>query len=458
MKKFFVLALALALTAGAAYANYCARDYVPAATLLVPYAVVDMNAGLTAPDDAGYTTLLSVTNVSSDAQIIHVTVWSAQSTPVIDFDEVLSGYDVWTINFRDLMTGDFTQFDTNFNGFFGSPGKTLRGPSVQPFGPTTNAGFLDELTGPEDTDSLYCANPPYGNHPEYGQGVVGTLAYDQYAIPVQYCPAASPPVFSSPALSWLMTFDENPLIFYVTVDVVKTCNKLFPNAEDYYSDTIQSFDNVLIGEIVYVNTTLNYSEMMPAVHIENYEEGEYYDNNFYSLQFENAYDVDGREPLATAFAFRYYNSGGVSSQLLLWKNTLEVDYDKSLGDFAWACEPYVYYAWDQNELSKGRTSGPSGFEKPEPNMFPFETQSVPLDVNNFTGLMSGSGWMLLIFDPSLDVEGAPVEAWAGLRHLYAGFSAGLEAATMANYWCFDNQYLDLAHGHYLGVNDPGLFF
>ncbi len=53
-----------------------------------------------------------VTNVSSAKQIIHVTVYNAWSRGVVDFDEVLSGYDVWSINWRDVVTGDFQNFDT----------------------------------------------------------------------------------------------------------------------------------------------------------------------------------------------------------------------------------------------------------------------------------------------------------------------------------------------------------
>src|SRR5664280_3155877 len=118
MKKTIMLALAVALLGGAAYANFGARDTVPSATLLVPYIVVDADShGI--PSTIGYTTLTVVTNVSSAKQIIHVSVFNAASQAVIDFDEVLSGYDVWSINWRDLVTGDFENFDTGVNGTVG---------------------------------------------------------------------------------------------------------------------------------------------------------------------------------------------------------------------------------------------------------------------------------------------------------------------------------------------------
>jgi len=111
MKKFIVFALAVTLAGGMAYANYCARDIVPASTILVPYAVVSMTGST--PNPQGYTTLLTITNVSKDAQIIHITVWNAVSRAVLDWDEVLSGYDMWTINFRDMLTGQWGLFDTS---------------------------------------------------------------------------------------------------------------------------------------------------------------------------------------------------------------------------------------------------------------------------------------------------------------------------------------------------------
>ena len=112
MKKALILGLALALVGGAAYANFCARDFVPAATLLVPYGVVALSPLTNQPDPNGYTTILDVINVSNTKQLIHVVLWDPLSVHIVDFDEVLSGYDVWQINFRDLLNGAFNLFDT----------------------------------------------------------------------------------------------------------------------------------------------------------------------------------------------------------------------------------------------------------------------------------------------------------------------------------------------------------
>src|SRR5215813_6409377 len=74
-------------------------DNVPAATLLVPYFEVDLN------NPNGITTLFSINNASATAVLAHVTVWTDQSVPALDFDVYLTGYDVQTINLRDIFVG-----------------------------------------------------------------------------------------------------------------------------------------------------------------------------------------------------------------------------------------------------------------------------------------------------------------------------------------------------------------
>src|SRR5215216_1332535 len=57
----------------------CDISVAPAATLLLPYFEVDID------DPAGETTLFTITNVSNEDQIAHVTLWTDYSFPVIDF-------------------------------------------------------------------------------------------------------------------------------------------------------------------------------------------------------------------------------------------------------------------------------------------------------------------------------------------------------------------------------------
>ena len=99
MKKTAVSLALLGLVAlgGQAVATICTIDAVPAATLLLPYFEVDLN------NPNGLTTLFSVNNASEEAALVHVVVWSDLSVPVLDFDIYLTGYDVQTVNLRDII-------------------------------------------------------------------------------------------------------------------------------------------------------------------------------------------------------------------------------------------------------------------------------------------------------------------------------------------------------------------
>ena len=80
-----------------AFATENAIDVVPAATLLLPYFEVDL------ANPNGVTTLFSVNNASAAPQLAHITFWTDQSRPTLDFTIYLTGYDVWTVNLGPLF-------------------------------------------------------------------------------------------------------------------------------------------------------------------------------------------------------------------------------------------------------------------------------------------------------------------------------------------------------------------
>src|SRR5436305_9417324 len=87
-----------AVAGSAAWATICDMGVQPSATLLLPYFEVDLGAS------TGQTTLFSINNASATAVLAHVVVWSDLSVPVLDFNIYLTGYDVQTINLRDILT------------------------------------------------------------------------------------------------------------------------------------------------------------------------------------------------------------------------------------------------------------------------------------------------------------------------------------------------------------------
>jgi hypothetical protein len=87
--------LGLLASGGQAFAVIGTIDAVPAATLLVPYFEVGVGGGIN--------TLFSINNASATAVLAHVTVWTDQSVPALDFDVYLTGYDVQTISLFDVL-------------------------------------------------------------------------------------------------------------------------------------------------------------------------------------------------------------------------------------------------------------------------------------------------------------------------------------------------------------------
>ncbi len=387
MKKILILGLALALTGGVAYANFCARDAVPAATLLFPYVAVQTDAA-GVPVDLGQTTITGITNVSSTAQIVHFTVWDINSVPRIDFDEILSGYDVLQINWRDFLNGRFDMFDTAATAFTATAPLTRDPFEWGPDGRAQAAG----LTTPQNRDVITTCTtvPPYGNRSDLATTIRSLITGALAAYDHDGC---SDPSALRTDLSWYGSdLTANPVVFYVTADVVSACSLDFPSQTDYWANYAMN-NNVLTGDIIYLNSATNYSESFPAVHIEaSTQQG----GSVFGFYEEKVAAETYREPVATAFAFRYGNDplAGISSNLIFWKNFAETyGPGKNIED----CGAYLYYAWDMDERSWSRTTQPiSGLPTGgrDPNQLPFETQKVPL-TNAYFDLPASYGWMLL---------------------------------------------------------------
>src|SRR3954471_6038036 len=102
LSLFFLLAtpwLAASASAGVLEGN-CRVANQPAATLLIPYFEVDLG------DPSGQTTLISVNNASSKSTLARVVLWTDWGVPTLAFDVFLTGYDVQTLNLRDLFQGN----------------------------------------------------------------------------------------------------------------------------------------------------------------------------------------------------------------------------------------------------------------------------------------------------------------------------------------------------------------
>jgi hypothetical protein len=399
-KSLCALALALAAVAPAS-AEICTIDDVPAATLLLPYFEVDLG------DTTGVNTLFSINNASASAAVAHVTVWTDQSIPTLDFDVYLTGYDVQTISMRDIFSGnlpvtaddgadpadtisnqgDLSQ-DINF------PGSS--GPCVQAY---TNP-VLDNFR----VTNLRAAHTGE-NAPAYG-GCLGANYGDDIARG------------------------------YVTVDSVTQCNLLFPSSATYFSGGIADTRNILWGDYFYINGGQNFAQGETLVHVESCVPGNGFngyvgngagwcpfapgDYTFYG-RYAAVAGQDQREPLATTFATRFVNGGAFDggTDLIVWRDSKTIPTGVN-GPYT--CGSTTRPAWfplnqadvvafDEQEnpqdlcFTGDVVSPPLGGEQ---TCFPLEAQRVSLQGGNVIGSdptpEADFGWMYLNLNHTLSAS------------------------------------------------------
>jgi hypothetical protein len=282
----------LAVLAMPAFAITGTVDDVPAATLLLPYFEVDL-------DDAnGVTTLMSINNASASAALAHVVLWTDLSVHVLDFNVYLTGYDVQSINLRDILVyGNLpvTADDGNDPGDNISP----QGPSSQDISFPNCNGLL-----PYDNPAL---DATYLDH------VQSALTGQASAV------------FFGGKCSGV---DHGDRIArgYVTVDSVNLCSQDFPQDVGYFIAGglgTANNNNVLWGDYFYVNPGQNFAQGETLVHIEadaNLGAANY---TFYHRYISALNGEDNREGLGNVFAVRYIN-GGVfdgGTDLLTWRDS-----------------------------------------------------------------------------------------------------------------------------------------
>jgi hypothetical protein len=493
-------------------------DVVPASTLLFPYVSYDYDQGRI--DDSGQTTLFAITNVSSEAVIVHVTVWTDFSIAILDFNLTLTGYDVQTINIRDIfregiLPSDDTGANEWWNGLWppNGPGSNA-GDTPLDDGPYSSfnelwAGALDTyfinngLLDPEDTNGLLC-NPsvwdsspinyraPDGNIPSGTLAIFEGYLRSSETVTTGYadCGWGTDVTYLFPLGTWFTRQEPRATAMYITADVVRACNKDLPDGQAgaYFSTAPTSsgvrIANVLMGDQIWVDSGNNYSEADNAVHLEADPAFEFagastptatkYSTFYHNLHADIPGAQDFREPLPTAWGFRYMNAPGtdVFTWIRAWRGSMDhavvpdlrQDYYYPIGIsgpspaelWSESCIPYTYYAWDEDEnVNSVRDvppwSGTTDEPVPVPNLFPLETQEVGIDeffvVENAAG--NYFGWMMVIWSRSNQATPDPAtpdmdayQSWMGVKYAAFGqYTAGLSGAVLANYNCDSTQVL-----------------
>jgi len=281
----------------------CDISTAPAATLLLPYFEVDINA----PQTTAQTTLFTITNVTQIPQIAHVTVWTDLSFPVLDFNIFLTGYDVQGINLYDVIA----------RGFVASTAGTSIDDSISPTGQRSLDNDQNPNFGPNVESD--CSILPGPIPPNILADVRTALTTGR----VTGCGSAAVGLVHTNAIG------------YVTIDVAATCSVALPIESTYYSSELL-FDNTLIGDYQQINpnpTTGNYAGGNPLVHIRAVPEGggagsrvstalpyTFYDR--YTPAADRA--IDRRQPLPSAFAARFIQGGrdAFATNFVIWREGL----------------------------------------------------------------------------------------------------------------------------------------
>src|SRR6185369_11108961 len=401
MKK---LAFCLALTgflasAGTALAEIGTIDAVPAATLLLPYFEVDL------ANPNGITTLFSVNNASSAAALAHVTMWTDQSMPTLDFDIYLTGYDVQTINIRDIFNGNLPRTaDTSTD-----PGDTISHKGV-----ISQDINVPGATGP-------CANP----YP--ATGALSATLIDHIRKSHTGLSSALYGGCSGAA------YGDNIARGYITVDSVRACNLSFPSDAGYFT-TLADNRNILYGDFFWINPGQNFATGTTLVHIEACEPTDplfplspvYFgyvgngagqcpfsfaagDYTFYG-RYNSVAGQDQREPLPTTLASRYINGGAFSggTDLIVWRDSKTRPVGAN-GTHTCSTVPSWFPLNQTDVVSFDETENPTDLCFQGDNVspptggtltcFPLETQRVHLAGGNVIGADPGPpapfGWIYL---------------------------------------------------------------
>jgi hypothetical protein len=239
------------------------------------------------------TTLFSINNASAAAVLANVVLWTDLGVPTLGFQVYLTGYDVQTINLRDIFRGNL-------------PGTATDGQD------------------PQDVIS------PQG---DYSQDInfascAGILPYQ--ALPpsfVVHLENAHTGRFSS-VLGGCAGQDlrDGRIRGYVTVDTVRDCTLKVPSDPGYFGPEglgVATNQNVLWGDYLYVDPANKYSDGENLVRVKAFP-GAFQpgDLTFYG-RYVGMSGADARQPLATTWGSRYVNGGAFSggTDVVAWRDS-----------------------------------------------------------------------------------------------------------------------------------------
>lgn len=372
--------------AAPAAAELCALDAVPAATLLLPYFEVDLD------NVNGVTTFFSINNAEASPVLAHVVLWTDWSYPTLSFDVYLTGFDVLSVNVRDLFEGKIPRTAD-------APDDPNQALGVTACGDRSPCGGVWALNRHWDD-----ANPRAAG--EQGFPFCGQV-FPMYDDPLVIAEAVERLALSHtgrtvPALDACVGSPrgDNVARGYITVDSVSECSlALGPTdrgigGKPYFAARgagVANNRNQLWGDWSFVDPRNHFAQGDTLAHIEAHDQfdarriplihpatgttalivSQRTGRTFYGRYFQDPADGrDNREPLGTIWAARYLNGTFFDdSQLIVWRDPNAVDLAPVPNDEA--------DAWC--------TSGPSWFPINETEILAFNESEDAVEICRFVG-------------------------------------------------------------------------
>jgi hypothetical protein len=280
----FVLVGALSASA-AARADVCSIDEMPAATLLLPYFEVDLS------NASGLTTLFAINNAGAAAVLANVEVWTDLGVPTLGFQVYLTGYDVQTINLRDVFNGSL--------------------PQTAPAGQDPQDTISPKGAYSQDLNFPGCSQlQPYQPLPGSFIAHLRAAHSGQFSAVLNGCAG--------------MDLGDGRLRGYVTVDTVSDCTLRTPVDAGYFgAGGMATNQNVLWGDVIYLDPANKYSDGDNLVRIKafpgTFNPGE---QTFYG-RYVGGSGADARQPLPATWASRFVHGGAFSggTDLIVWQDS-----------------------------------------------------------------------------------------------------------------------------------------
>jgi hypothetical protein len=268
------------------------------ATLLVPYFEVDLS------NPNGRNTIFTVNkggrvdtvsfnggpdnpnNNVPTAVLAHVTIWSDLAVPVFNFNIYLTGYDVETVNMRNVLAGAL--------------------PRTASAGQDPSDLISPKGSKSQDINFASCTSqlPPAGLSALQISNLTAALTGN-----------------AAPTMCSGINHGDNVARGYVTVDTVNNCTQKNAGDQGYFAaggTGDATNQNHLTGEVYYVDPSNSISRGGNVVHIHSPESGitdpivTTSGNYTFYGRLNGFTAVDQREPLSTSFSARF-NPGGAAN-------------------------------------------------------------------------------------------------------------------------------------------------